>query len=307
VRRKRSIAAAALLVFVIAAISLLGLLQQPLTTWPSELVGTHLCAADVIVRYRQAGRGPDILLLHGSPGSIEDWDPVLDTLAKQFRVTAFDRPGHGFSGGAEIRHTPAENARVARNVMATLGLEHVLVVGHSYGAVTALYLAAAHAPEVRGVVLVGARAYPPVDVAPVFRILALPAFGTGFAAVVAPLIGPGMIESGVRKSFGPNALPPGFIEPRAPIYMRPTVSHALAEERTTLAAALDEMRPRYAGIDTPVTLVCGDHDHPSFEDSERLAREIRGARFAPQADTGHMVQFSRTAELVALITEAARR
>lgn len=303
--RKGLVTAAVLLFTVVAAVSALGLLQQPVLTWPSGVSGQHLRVGATSIRYVQAGRGPDILLLHGSPGSIEDWDPVFDTLARHFRVTAFDRIGNGYSGGAERPHTPAENAFVTRAVVSALHLDRVLLVGHSYGAITGLYLATGYVPEVRGFVLVGTRGYPPIDVAPVFRVLALPAFGTGFAAIVAPFIGPGMIADGVQKSFRPNALPPDFVAPRAAIYMRPTVSHTLAAERVTLAAALDEMRPRYAQVRKPVTLVCGDKDEPNFSQAQRLVREIPGARFIPLADTGHMVQFARPAELVAIIEEAA--
>ena len=66
-----------------------------------------------------AGSGPDLVIIHGASGNILDWlGPVHDALTQDFRVTIFDRPGHGYSeraaarqgvlfGGAE---TPADQA-----------------------------------------------------------------------------------------------------------------------------------------------------------------------------------------------------
>ena len=89
------------------------------------------------------------------------------------------------------------------------------------------------------------------------------------------------------------------------MYMRPTVSYTLAAERVALAAALDEMQPSYARIRKPVTIVCGDQDEPNTSQAPRLAKEIPGSRYVPLANTGHMVQFARPAELVKIIEEAA--
>ena len=52
-------------------------------------------------------------------------------------------------------------------------------------------------------------------------------------------------------------------------------------------------------------ILCGDQDHPNFEQASRLAREIPQARFTPLENTGHMVQYARPAELIAAIDAAA--
>lgn len=171
------------------------------------------------IRYVQAGTGPDVVLVHGSPGSLEDWEPILARLSPRFRVTAFDRPGHGYSGGAERPHTPAENAAVALDLIRALGLRDAVLVGHSFGGAVALDLAIRRPAEVRSYVLVGAKSYPPVAGEPIYRAVTLPVVGRGLATALTPLMGRSRIDSGVRAGFGPNAdaIPRDFVARRESI------------------------------------------------------------------------------------------
>jgi pimeloyl-ACP methyl ester carboxylesterase len=289
------------------ALTLVGALQRPADRWPANALGTRIVVSDVPVRYAQAGHGPDVLLLHGSPGSIEDWSPIVGRLTDRLRVTAFDRPGHGYSGGADLPHTPDENARFTLELIRTLGLRNVVLVGHSYGGITGLALAERNPEEIRAFVLVAARGYSPVIVGPLFRVLAVPFFGAGVAAAVGPWIGPGQIDSGIRASFGPNAdlIPPGFVARRVAIWNRPTVAVTLSQERVTLAAALDAMSPHYPEIRKPVVLVCGEDDERPYRDVGRLARDIPNARLVTFPNTGHYVQYARPDDLARIIEDAA--
>jgi pimeloyl-ACP methyl ester carboxylesterase len=291
------------------ALTIVGALQRPDTRLPPGAAGTHVTVAGIPIRYVQSGHGPDLLLLHGSPGSVEDWAPLFDRLADRFRLTAFDRPGHGYSGGADLPHTPAENARIALELVRGLGLRDVVLLGHSYGGITGLALAVLNPPEIRAFVLVGARGYVPVNVEPLYRLLSVPMLGTGVATALAPWIGPARIEAGIRQSFGPNVdlIPPGFVAARARLWTRPTVAVTLSDERVTLAAALEALRPAYPRIRKPVFLVCGEEDVRNHEDATRLAREIPGAKLVSLKETGHYVQFARPDDLVRVVEEAAAR
>jgi pimeloyl-ACP methyl ester carboxylesterase len=273
---------------------------------PPGAAGRHVLVGGTPIRYVQAGTGPDVVLVHGSPGSVEDWEPILPRLSPRFRVTAFDRPGHGYSGGADRPHTAAENATAALDLIRALGLHDAVLVGHSFGGAIALDLAIRRPPEVRSYVLVGAKAYPPVPVEPVYRAVTLPLVGRGLATALTPLMGQSRIDAGVRESFRPNAdaMPAGFVARRQPIWTKPAVIEALSEERVGYGEALATMAPHYGEIRPPVVIVCGDEDH-NRDDAVRLGREIPGARLVILPHTGHYVQFARPDELAALI-EGAR-
>jgi pimeloyl-ACP methyl ester carboxylesterase len=304
--RRLAVAAVAALALIGAGLAVLGALQRPHTALPPGARGRFADVDGIRLRYVQAGQGPDVLLIHGSPGSLEDWDPVFDRLAARFRVTAFDRTGHGYSEGHRRPHTVTENARVSLGLIRALGLRDVVVVGHSYGGATALGMAEAAPPEVRALVVVGSRAYPPVRVEPIVRALAVPYLGPGLAVLLGPVMARARMESGARASFGPNAalIPAGFIETRVALWSRPTIVAALSQERATFQDELTALSARYPTIRRPLWVVCGDAD-PNFADAQRLAREVPGAHLVPVAGTGHYVQFARPEVVLAAIDETS--
>ncbi len=94
---------------------------------------------------RWPGHGPAILLLHGLASSRRFWDLVVPALAGH-AVLALDQRGHGDSDRPDGPYDGATVVADALTALDALGLSRVVVVGHSWGASTALRLAAT-APE----------------------------------------------------------------------------------------------------------------------------------------------------------------
>ena len=103
------------------------------------------------------GEGEVILLIHGSTGSIADWqEKIVERLAGSYRVVAFDSYGFGLSERNDsFEYGHALWTQQAIDVLDALGIEKAVVVGHSAGAMTAVLLAADHPKRFRGVVLTG--------------------------------------------------------------------------------------------------------------------------------------------------------
>jgi len=103
------------------------------------------------------GEGDIILLIHGSTGSIADWqESVAYPLAESYRVVAFDSYGFGLSerkDPSEYGHALWEQQAI--DVLDALEIEQAVVLGHSAGAMTAVLLAADYPERFRGVVLSG--------------------------------------------------------------------------------------------------------------------------------------------------------
>jgi pimeloyl-ACP methyl ester carboxylesterase len=93
-----------------------------------------------------AGAGPPLLLVHGGMAQIERWQPLWDTLAGRWRVTAMDRRGRGTSGDTPPYDLRRELEDVAAAAASLAGDRPVDVFGHSFGALCALGAAAAGAP-----------------------------------------------------------------------------------------------------------------------------------------------------------------
>jgi len=59
----------------------------------------HFHTEGARLRYRDAGAGPAIVLVHGWTLDLEMWNPQAAALAKHFRIIRFDRRGFGLSSG----------------------------------------------------------------------------------------------------------------------------------------------------------------------------------------------------------------
>jgi pimeloyl-ACP methyl ester carboxylesterase len=105
--------------------------------------------------------GPVIVLLHGLASNLRWWDPVAARLALRHRVVRVDHRGHGRSGGPAAGYTVQRLVADTAAVLDRLGLDRVVLAGHSAGADVALAVAAAHADRVVAVGCVDGGVYHP--------------------------------------------------------------------------------------------------------------------------------------------------
>ena len=132
------------------------MLDRPLVERPPVAGGLDLDVPGLGVRLRATrwpGAGVPVLLLHGLASSRRFWDLVVRGLAG-LPVVALDQRGHGDSERPAGPYDGAAIARDALTVLDALGLSRVVVVGHSWGAGTALRLAATAPERVLAVVAV---------------------------------------------------------------------------------------------------------------------------------------------------------
>jgi pimeloyl-ACP methyl ester carboxylesterase len=110
----------------------------------------------VRVRYlERPGAEPAVLLIHGLPGTAEDFEDVTP-LIRGHRTVAIDRPGYGFSSGGYFPFT--RQLQAVSELIERLHLGRPILVGHSYGGTISLGYAERHPGAVRGLVLVDAAA-----------------------------------------------------------------------------------------------------------------------------------------------------
>ena len=281
----------------------IGAFYQPNTQIPAGLLGQHVSVQGLPIRVYQRGTGPDVLLIHGSPGSVEDFAPIFSALGTRFRLTAYDRPGHGFSGDSG-KYSLADNAEVADTLLAQLDLHDAIVVGHSYGGATALALALRNPARAKAFVVLDSATYAPLRaLSPLYKVLSVPYFGIGAASVLGAFIAPTRIRDELRQIW-PSA-PEDFITLRTRIWSNPKVSHALARESLGARGALSAQSPRYPEIAQRVSILAQAHDPERKHTAERLHRDIAGSTLDLLPDTGHYLQFEKPAEVVRAIEDLA--
>lgn len=266
------------------------------------------------IRAEIMGSGPDLILIHGSSGNVNDFRAgLMARLAARYRVIAFDRPGLGFSdplpkGGEGI----TDQARILSKAAAALGVSRALVLGQSYGGAVALAWAAAAPGQVAGLVLVSAPSqvwsgglsrYYRVTSHPVGAALAVP-FLTAY-------VGRGLVERELIGVFAPQEVPAGYVDAiDLDLTLARGAIRANARQRARLKADVRALRPAYADIIAPVEIIHGDQDQtvPLDIHARPLSEQIPAAHLHILPGVGHMPHHgaSRGAVIAAIDRAAAR-
>ena len=90
--------------------------------------------------------GMPLVLLHGFGGSHHAWRGVIDRLAPDRRILAYDLPGHGGSLGFPGKLSPKAMAAAVAEDLARRGIARAHLAGHSMGGAICTLITAG-APE----------------------------------------------------------------------------------------------------------------------------------------------------------------
>jgi pimeloyl-ACP methyl ester carboxylesterase len=89
------------------------------------------------IHVRVGGKGPAVVLLHGFGDTGDMWAPLAADLARDHTVVVPDLRGLGLSSIPEGGYDKKTQAADVRGVLAALGIEHAVVVGHDIGTMVA--------------------------------------------------------------------------------------------------------------------------------------------------------------------------
>ena len=104
--------------------------------------------------YETAGSGESVLFIHGLGSSARDWEMQIPAFTKQFKTTAFDLRGHGQSQKPKGPYSMSLFAKDTAELIRSLGVGSVHVVGISLGGMIAFQLAVDHPELVKSMVIV---------------------------------------------------------------------------------------------------------------------------------------------------------
>lgn len=103
--------------------------------WPNRAASTFVEAAGLRWHVQRMGKGPSLLLLHGTGAATHSWRDLMPLLAAHFDVVALDLPGHGFTASPPPHRMslPGMAADIAQ-LLRRLDIAPAVAVGHSAGA-----------------------------------------------------------------------------------------------------------------------------------------------------------------------------
>ncbi len=256
------------------------------------------------------GKGQPVVLIHGNPGSGQDWTRMFTPLAAHHEVIAFDRPGHGRSQRPKVGDATVEvQARLLHDALKQLHVERPIVVGHSWGGALALVYAINYPKEVAGVVLVAPAVYESHDGGSILTSLpAVPLLGDAVNSVFTPLFGASVVRRKLKKAFSPDPVPPRYLRSVLSEWTNPKKVKAYSVDEASLNDSLKKFSPRYAEISVPVSILTGDSDLIVSEkdNAERLHQALPKSHLIVLPKTGHEIPFTHPRAVVDEIERVQR-
>ena len=115
----------------------------------------------ITLHYMEQGTGTPVIFVHGSLSDGGYWADQISAFAKDYRAIAYSRRyNYPNKNPARPGYSAITDAEDLAAVIHTRHLGKVVVIGHSYGAYTALFLAIKHPQLVRALVLAEPPAIP---------------------------------------------------------------------------------------------------------------------------------------------------
>lgn len=242
---------------------------------------THIVnGEDVFAVQRGPGipQGPAVIFSHGAGGTHRHWLPEVVGAGTMVQAYALDLPGHGRSGGSG-RDTVAGYAEVIHGLVEALGLDRVVVGGHSMGGAIAQTFALTYPDRCAGLILTGTGA----------RLRVLPAILEGVLTDLETTV------DLVREyAYGPAASADLLRLGREEMLRNdPQVFHD-----DFLACDRFDVMDRLGEIQVPTLVLCGTADKltpPKY--SRYLHEHISNSTLTLIEGAGHMVMLEKPGEM----------
>jgi pimeloyl-ACP methyl ester carboxylesterase len=233
-------------------------------------------------------RGVPVIALHGITDSWRSFEPLLPHLPRSLRVFALNQRGHG-GGEAPTGYRTRDFADDVAAFIDALGLQRVVVAGHSMGSSNALRFAIDHPQRTLGLVLLGAFA--------AYRDK--PELVDWWQTQVRPLSDPVGFE--FAREFQQSTL----AQPVSPAFFDTVMRECLKCPAHVWRGAFDGLFEDdfSAGLPTiaaPTLILWGRHD--AFcprRDQQALLAAIAGSRLVEYEHAGHALHWEEPARVAA--------
>jgi len=274
--------------------------------------GRRIEVDGVGVHYVERGTGTPVVLIHGNTVSLEDFEAsgLLDRLAQDHRVIAFDRPGFGHSHRPRDRlWTPAAEAELLQAALQRLQVHRPAIVGHSSGTLVALFMALKCPEQVRKLVLLSGYHYPTMRVDVLLTApVAIPVVGDAMRYTVTALAARMTLKGVVKRMFAPRDIPPNFFAAVSrEMMVRPSQIRANAEDAAFMMPAAESLAARYSELRLPVAIMAGAADKVVDPEahSVRLHDDVPDSELVVLPEVGHMIHYAASNAIAALLAEPA--
>lgn len=260
------------------------------------------------VTYAEAGSGPVLLLIHGMAGTYENWQAVIEPLARDHTVLAPDLPGHGASAPGGGDYSLGALAAGLRDLLIAQGHDRATLVGHSLGGGIAMQFAYQFPEITERLVLVSSGGLGP-EVSAILRAAALPgadqfiAATAGLGNTIGSKVARGLGVLGLRASTDVAVVARGY----ASLVDRDRRTAFLATLRGVIGAGGQRVHAGdrlYLAEGMPVLIIWGERDPIIPVQHARNAHEaMAGSRLEIFDGVGHLPQLEAPGRFIAVLEQ----
>lgn len=254
----------------------------------------------VRLHYAITGAGPVVVLIHGFPATMAEWDPVIPELAKRFTVLTVDLRGFGDSEKPRTGYDPFTMSADVHALTESLGYRDVYVVGHDIGSPIAYAFAAQFPTSVKKLALLEFV----IAGAGLDQLLAATGFHLWHFAFQSVPDLPEALVAGRERLYlnaflrpyavDPSSISDAEIDTYVRAFSQPGAARAAFDVYRSLPETEAKVKAQLATrgkIATPTLVMAGDHSMatPGFGDPAKHAAEIVASNvtYVVVKDAGH--------------------
>lgn len=237
---------------------------------------------------------PPVVFVHGASANLLDqMVPLRPLLEGRAELLFVDRPGLGWSEqGPRADAGQIGQAAAIAGLMAQLGIDKAIIVGHSFGGSVAAAFALEYPKRTVGLAFLSAATHPWPGGATswYYKLTTVPVLGRLFSETIAGPAGSLRLTAATSCVFAPNPVPDDYLkQAEIPLVLRPGAFRANATDVEGLYRFALANAPRYSSIAAPTVVISGDADTVVYEEihSLGLARDIAGAELVWVKNLGH--------------------
>lgn len=251
--------------------------------------------------YEMAGKGPDIVFIHGEIHGLEYWEYQVAEFANDHRCFTYNRRGHARTQWTDYGFSLVNQTRDLSALIEKAGIERPVIVALAFGTTIAASYAIQNPGKVRGLVL-GAWS----ELHDALQYFERWATYSEQAAAILEKQGHDALIAFLRENGGKTIYK--VIPVDSPVrekVIQMFASHPLAEyQRGMLEFGLSvpDLVPEFRKLDLPVLGLCGTKD--PYPDQPQVLSGMKGFREAPMIEgAGRFVQWEKPAAFNAAVRD----
>jgi pimeloyl-ACP methyl ester carboxylesterase len=278
------------------------------------------------VHYVQDGSGPHLVLLHGAGGNLREWTfDLMNRLTDRYTVTAFDRPGLGYTDRvpgiatgltATEGDSPQAQAAMLREAAEKIGIIDPIVAGHSFGGIVSYAWAVAGLDQessvnAKAIVSFAGVTMPwPGGLDRYYTVNGSAFGGVVTIPAISAFVPPSVVDSSIEATFAPQSAPAGYADYiGAALTLRPSSMRANTRQVNTSRPHVVQLSQRYPELTLPIEILHGEEDTtvPIHIHAEEIAKIVPQVNTTRLPGVGHMPHHADPLAAISAIDRAAQR